>query len=193
MFNNLQQLEKSDYNIYFLAQVVENNDPLQKGRIKVRVPNLIEENYPWVNLVQPVGFGSSANAIALSVPAVDSIVMVFFERGDLQFGFCVGTIPTAAANLGPLAVNYPNRYGFVDPAGNSFYVDTTEGSTEVEFKHKSGTTFKVLNDGTVEVDAPGKLNLKASGDTLIQSGGNLDIRASGRTTLTTQRFDVNQG
>ncbi len=140
---------------FYIAKVVANDDPDQKQRIKVHIPDVMTgsvEQLPWLlPITHPSFGGTSTSYVTVNVPHVDSLVVVLFQDGNLSYGLTMGSVPIGGQVLGPLATNYPKRYGFVDPAGNHLYVDTTDGQTDLEFRHNSGTLIHVDNSGNVNV------------------------------------------
>ena len=170
MFNNLGQLETSKYTNYMLAQVVDNNDPERKQRIKVRIPLLLEgdaANLPWVLSMHPSHFGTGSGAAgaygSVCIPPLDAWVVVRLEEGSIYYGQCVGATPVAGHELSLFDTNYPKRYGMVDPIGNHFYVDTTQGQATVQFRHMSGTQITIANNGAVTINGASTLNMSIAG------------------------------
>lgn len=185
MMNNLQSLQSTDYTQFFLAKVVFNNDPTLKQRIKVTIPQLLEgdtELLPWVLAIKPVGFGFGDTFGVMSVPPLGSWVVVRFEAGELSYGQCLGSTPVGESSLGPLETNYPFRYGFRDPAGNHFYVDTTPGSVDLEFRHKSGTTFHIRDNGKTEATVVNDLVVTVSNNANVTVHGNVTLTVDGGIT-----------
>ncbi len=62
-----------------LAQVVDNDDPEKRGRVRVRLGNTYKES-PWA---WPEGGGEHRQG-KLDVPAVGTTVRVWFEGGNLE-------------------------------------------------------------------------------------------------------------
>lgn len=183
--NNLQTLEATNYSQFFLAKVVFNEDPLRKQRVKVVIPQLLEgdaASLPWLLSIKPMGMGFGANFGTMNVPPVGSWVVVKFENGELSYGQCLGSTPVGESSLGPLETNYPFRYGFVDPAGNHLYVDTTNGSTDVEFRHNSGTTFHIRNNGKAEATIVNDLSVSVANNAVVQVNGNVTLTVTGSIT-----------
>lgn len=201
-FNSAMQLEQSEYTKPFLAQVVENNDPDKRQRIKVRIPGLLDgtvEFLPWVLPKHDTRFGTGTGSNGpyghQYVPPVGALVVVRFQEGELAYGLTDGMIPSVGIDV--LQTNYPNRYGLRDPGGNHFYVDTQSG--DVEFRHKSGTTVHIQGDGAVSVTCvkdltatvqqnltatvQQNLNATVSGNTSVNTSGNTDLHTSGTMNL----------
>lgn len=164
-FGNVSDIPESHRNGYFQGIVVDNNDPEQKQRIKVEIPNLIEGDpalMPWIGPVIRSKFGMTDKAVTVEVPVLDSIVVVEFQDGDPHYGMTVGSLHTEiSADLGVLATNYPNRRGWVDPVGNWSFIDITQGSVQFQLHHYSGTEYTTNDDGSVLHDAVGDYTITA--------------------------------
>lgn len=195
MINNLDQIEQHDYSPnLFIGVVVANDDPEQLERVKVQIPGLLvgeTANLPWI---APFTKGSIANGTGHGsfglVPRVGDELLVAFQDGDLLYGYYFGSPIRKGMRPAQANVNYPNRYGMIDPAGNSLIVDTTPGSNITTFTHASGTTIQVNNDGSINLTAVGNITSSAPawthtgpldvvGDVAIT--GNLDL--SGNETV----------
>lgn len=191
----------SEQATYFVAKVVENNDPLKLQRIKVTVPNLLEgsvESLPWcMPITSSVLGGNTKTSVAVAIPPIDSHVVVVFQGGDVNYGLVIGSLVTKSTELGELATNYPKRRGWVDAAGNHFFVDTTEGSITFEVKHTSGTTIQIDNEGKLTittagdttVNATGALSIASTGNMTLSTDGTLSVASSGNMTFNAPRYD----
>lgn len=159
MLNNLQQIERHDYEgNWFVGTVVANNDPEKLERVKVTIPGLFEDAEDLLPWVAPVRFGSVPNKPGAhgsfgGVPTVGSVVWVILQDGNPQYPLYSGSPIMKGGPVAEALVNYPNRRGFKDPAGNLYYSDNTPGSNIVTFRHASGTTITVNNDGSVNIAA----------------------------------------
>lgn len=195
MLNNLQQIESSDLEgPIFIGTVTDNLDPLKLERIKVSIPGLLEEAdpslHPWAGK-DGNGFMSSTSTYGFFglVPRIGDKVWVRFQRGDLLFPLYWASPILNGQRPAEADVNYPNRYGWVDPAGNSVVIDVTAGSTTMEFKHKTGTVIRINNDGSITSSAPtwshqGTFNL--TGDANVTGNFNLtgDAGVTGKIDAT---------
>lgn len=181
---------------FFMAKVVENNDPDRKQRIKVRIPQLLDsdiaiEDLPWLLPVSQAPFvGSSGTYGSVAVPPIDSVVIVIFQDNNIQYGLYLGTTQLQATALDVLLTNYPKRRGFVDPAGNHAFVDITEGDTKMELKHNSGTIITVNDDGSIvitgvddaAITVQGNVTLTVNGNVTASVGGDLSATVTGDIT-----------
>lgn len=166
-FTSMTHQESVDYtNDYIAGVVVFNEDPERRQRIKVSIPNLLEGpvgDLPWIAPILNSGFGITPSASTVSVPAVGTKVWVEFQEGNLDFGVAHGYIQSAAEKLpAELAVNYPRRRGWVDPAGNTHFIDVTSGSEIMLLRHKSGTELTIFPDGRVKVSSVTKIDMEAA-------------------------------
>lgn len=165
-FNNVNQMEDPDYSGYFVGTVKFNNDPLQRQRIKVEIPRLLEgavENLPWVSPIIHSPFGITSGAGVVAVPALGALVLVEFQRGDIYYGLSNGSIHTEGYTPdAALLLNYPKRRGWSDPLGNLFWIDNTTGSVEVHFKHSSGMYLHINNAGEVTLNNTTKVTVNTA-------------------------------
>ena len=79
---------KSTFDGFYRGIVINVDDPLLSGRVRVRVYPMFEgvndDVLPWAILADP-NFGGSANEGKFSIPTVGAHVFVFFENGDHRF------------------------------------------------------------------------------------------------------------
>lgn len=159
MLNNLQQMEAPDLESpIFIGTVVSNADPLQIERVQVTIPGVLDQTdttlLPWCGKERGGNMASTSSYGSFGlVPRVGDKVWVRFQQGNPLYPlyWCApilnGQRP-AQANT-----NYPNRYGWVDPAGNSFVVDVTPGQTTISLQHFTGTSLTINNDGSISSNA----------------------------------------
>lgn len=86
-------VQKIEYRFYgkYRGFVVDNADPEQLGRLKVKVPSVLGNDVVTGWAVPCVPYGGDANQGFLFIPEVDAGVWVEFEEGDLEFPIWVGT------------------------------------------------------------------------------------------------------
>ncbi|MGD9157549.1 MAG: phage baseplate assembly protein V [Desulfobacteraceae bacterium] len=88
--NLVQKAERRFYGKY-RGFVVDNADPEQLGRLKVRVPSVLGNDVVTGWAMPCLPYGGDANQGFLFIPEVDAGVWIEFEEGDLEFPIWVGT------------------------------------------------------------------------------------------------------
>lgn len=190
MFNNVNQsTDKSQQEMYHLGVVVENNDPKRMQRIKVNIPNKMEapiEELDWIGPISRSPFGVGDSFGTMCVPALGSVVIVYFQGGNIKYGLHEGSAISVKFTPHPeLLINYPRRYGFCDPAGNYMYIDYTPDQVSMHLYHKSGTNFDIDNEGNVVGHVVKNTTIKIDGDTSIETDGNTTITTHKDTKIET--------
>lgn len=88
--NLVQKVERRFYGKH-RGLVVDNADPEQLGRLKLRVPSVLGDAVVTGWAMPCVPYGGDANQGMLFIPEVGAGVWVEFEEGDLEFPIWVGT------------------------------------------------------------------------------------------------------
>ncbi len=189
MWNNINQESDNHQELYHIGIVVENNDPKKMQRIKVSVPNKMEapiEELDWIGPISRSAFGVGDFFGTMNVPALGSVVLVYFQAGDIKYGLYEGSAISVNFHPHPqLLINYPRRYGFCDPAGNYMYIDYTPDQVSMHLYHKSGTNIDVDNTGNVVGHIVANWRMKIDGNTYIETDGNTDVITHGNTRVET--------
>jgi phage baseplate assembly protein gpV len=185
MLNNLSQIEQHDYskNI-FIGTVVYNEDPLELKRVKVQIPNLLVGDHSKLPWIAPMFFGLVANGggggSAHLVPAVGTDLVVEFQMGNPLYGLYMAS-PIRPDQL-PAEfrdADYLWTYGWKDPAGNLFLVNTKAGSNTIKVVHgSSGAEFKIEDNGDTTYNTPGVVNIVAEGTVTITTPGEVHVDGS---------------
>ena len=156
--------------------VVDNLDPLEQGRVKVRLPDFaIESEWCRVsNLYAGNQYG------AAFVPEVGDEVLVAFIHGDMRLPIVLGGLYNGKA-LPPTARAGDKDQKMIRTKGqHEFLMDDTPGKESVQLKTKGGHT--VLLD-----DVAKKVTVKTtSGQEVLleDSGGKITIKTSGGQSIT---------
>lgn len=183
---------------YIIGKVVDNNDPLGIGRVKVQIPNLFDPGQsavPWIGAHRQSPFGFGPNFGVYGSPQIGSEVRVKFQDGNAHYGL-VEADEYKAAIANP-KFKSPKTWGYKDPAGNELFVDFEAG--KFEFTHQSGITIKydidgnrtthIVNDSTETIDGDrtdtvdGNSTQTVTGDDTQTVSGNLSITVSGTATI----------
>ena len=197
------------------AIVIDNVDPEQLGRVKVKYPMLPEtpESH-WARLVMPM---AGKERGWMTIPEIDDEVLVSFVRGDIQNAIIVGSLFNGK-DTPPYANEDEenNLRVFQSRSGHRLTFDDTKGAERVEMilhneeiKVIWDSTEKVLSvysgkDIIIEakekfslkctdfvVDASNSVNIKSGADTTIEAGANLNQEAGGNLTLEASLIKLN--
>lgn len=192
--DRLADAEQDDkYDGLMIGTVVENNDPLGIARIKVQIPNVLDNDQgpiPWCLPSKKSPFGQGLNYGVYGSPKVGSHVRVSFQGGDPQHPVyeCDEYL---AAHANPKFKD-PNTWGFKDPGGSELWVDVATGAWE--FTHQSGTTLKYDGQGdlTLHVAKDASTDIVGTETTTVGSNstktiqGNLNFTVVGNATIDVQ-------
>jgi len=143
----------------YIAEVVDNNDPKQLGRIRVKILELHgtkipNDKLPWASPIYPSGHGSKSGYGSLVLPEVGSRVFVELYKGDIYSLFYVGAPREFNRQVSSqLLANYPYNYGYQDPKGNRLRINLQDNSVEITLAN--GTVVNINTDGNISLTTPG--------------------------------------
>lgn len=188
----------------WLGEVVDIEDPLFLGRIKVKVYGKFDliptEDIPWAYPATNISGGSSSGGGFFSVPKLNSIVSVRFDQGNLyhpEYYFIQKISDEARAEI---ENSYENAHIII-------YDTTTEGSLKIFFTEEKGLMFdyqetqinikpdkSVLiqtasGDSKIEILDDGKINIIQADEINITSDA--DIIVNCENTNITSNSNVN--
>jgi hypothetical protein len=133
------------YSIY-RGIVVDNNDPEQRGRVLVKIPEIGENPIPtWA---ESKFYLQSGNKGIFIPPNIDDIVWVSFRNGDIRYPIYEGGYLTEQVDK-TFQINYPNRRGIKTQAGHTIIIDDTKGDEAIIVKHKDNSYFMFDKDGGI--------------------------------------------
>lgn len=165
--------------------VTDNNDPEKRGRLRIKSQAFVDADSELPDWVEPAdpAFTSIGGGGALFLPRIGSTVQLEASTHDFQFDERLGerflqnpsfrwshAVPTTTPQPVPdaLKTNYPERRGFVTPAGHKVIMDDG-GSIIIEAK--AGSRIEMYPDGSVAVLSSnvqlGANNLVLPGDGVV--------------------------
>ena len=174
--------------VMFVGKVFSNQDPMQRERIQVVIPELMDlstynaQTLPWCfpkarHFSIGGGFGWFGE-----IPNVNSYVYVEFQDGNLNYPVYLGAAPDPANVISEALVNYPNRFGFKDGAGNLFYVD--KSTSELMITMTTGVVIHATAAGGLTISGNDKLQATFTGDVNVTTSGNLNATVAGTANIT---------
>lgn len=173
----LQDLKPQDLaNITFACTVIDNKDPAQKARLRLRFPVIHDEvadkDLPWSRALQ--------NTNGLNVPQIGQVVYGSFDQGNLNSPCYGGNVISDNFFQGSPFVgeDYPDVRGFFD--GENFIVWNkkkkkivvkTSGDIDIE----AAKTVTITSGAGTTVNVGANATFNVDGDTNISSGGNVNV------------------
>lgn len=207
MKRNLDET-KSSFQLggFYVAEVVDIDDPKQRDRVRVRVHGIMKEDMakdvcPWAEQCTSLFSGKSDVVGVSSVPKVGSLVYVQFLFGDpsapVYFGYVRGALDASSYHRvtdyptfdvdGPepaeldSSSSYPWNNVIHTDAG-VILLDETAGNERISIKHKSGAYIEIKPDGAVVYKSVSNTYDIVVGDKEIYTDGNENYKCTGNTT-----------
>lgn len=167
-----------DIERWFQGTVVDVDDPLKMGRIKVK--ELVGQdkesvdNLFWCHVVMPPT-GANAKGVGVAAVGLDKNSKVFGFRVDSKLSYIMGSFPYAvddsnhsisrqARGLGPVqkqyieelgekkteyAAKYPHNKTITTESGHVLELDDTPKAERIHVYHKSGSYVEIFPDGSI--------------------------------------------
>ena len=157
--------------------VVDNADPEQLGRLKLKVPSILGNDIVTGWAAACVPYGGEANQGMLFIPEVNAGVWVEFEEGDLEFPIWVGTFwskPDGESELPkPNTPDGAEQGGVQNPPTRKI-IKTVKGHS-IQFEDKDGeeliTIVEAVNGNVITLDANGITIKDGAGTITIEDAG----------------------
>jgi len=180
-----KKLEQKRYG-KFRGVVADNQDPEQRGRLKLQVPAVLgKQKTDWALPCLP--FGGDAGCGWFAVPKVGAQVWVEFEEGDIQRPIWTGTFwPQQNQVPKEAQKSDPTTYLFQTPAGHVLQFDDASGKERFRLLHPSKAQVLIDHQGVMTLtDAQGsKITLDAQNSEIVVAdvnGNTITLSASGTT------------
>jgi phage baseplate assembly protein gpV len=174
------------------AQVSDNRDPDQLGRVRVTFPWLSDDFVSdWARTVQ---LGAGGNRGAVIVPEVGDEVLVAFEQGSFQRPYVLGGLYNGVdkPDAGDVALVDGNagtvdRRAFVSRTGHRLeMVESASGDQGILLRtgdkklslqlDQKGTKVTLHSDGTVSIEAQGDITVKTDSGTITLQGQKVSLQ-----------------
>ena len=181
------------FNGNYRGVVVDNQDPLQAGRCKIRIFSVFDDIpdalLPWAEYADPMMQGNPGSGGFL-IPDIGMKVWCFFESGEhMQPVYFAGAPslrdgpPNKSANLDDVpryGVKYTQNRAIRSPTGHLIEMDDTAGDSRVRISHRNGSQIVLYENGDMQElvygncrrEIYGNLEEYVMGDVLRMTMGN---------------------
>lgn len=167
------------YRGFYRGVVLDNADPSQLGRVKIRVFEVFASSIPTAQLpwaVPAAGLftGSGSGYGSFVVPEINSQLFVFFEGMDLYQPVYFAEAPSAVNGLpSERTTNYPSRKVYKTKNEITFIIDDLE--KEITINHPSGTSVVIDTDGKIILTGG---DITITGGAVVITGTTVNINPS---------------
>lgn len=209
---NRDMQKRSIESIWYIGQVIDNNDPEKLQRIKVRSHELHrgipDEALPWAIKLSNIDQGNTENGVGTVMVPVIGAKVLFKEQDNSQYyPVYMGLPNTKDLKIKELVEeDYPHVYARIDRSGNLFWYNTKKDHIKIE--HVSGTSIFIDGNGRLkievadnkigpnatqenqkgaDIDIIGNLDATVSGDVLINNQGKTDLISGGQIKIHSQK------
>ncbi len=175
------------------AIVVDNVDPDQLGRVKVKFPWSNEEETLWIRLATP---HAGEERGWYSVPELNDEVIVGFEHGSASYPVALGALYNGKSKPAADAPNADNNIkSFVSRSGNQIVFSDEDGAEEIRIVTSGeknqivmkvdGPTISIVCDGgdislkgnNIKLEADQAIELKAGSDLIMEGSTDVEVKA----------------
>jgi uncharacterized protein involved in type VI secretion and phage assembly len=195
-------VEKTERRFYgkYRGFVVDNQDPMTIGRLKVRIPSVLGDSVVsgWATPCAP--FGGAANQGFLFIPGKDAGVWVEFEEGDLEFPIWAGTfwsLPNSESEMPkPNQGSDGSELSSVQDPPTAKIIKTAKGHT-LQMEDADGAEMILIREGakghfvtmdkngiTIEDANHNTIQFNGNGITITDTNNNVVQMASSGITIT---------
>lgn len=152
-------------NPFSIGTVVDNNDPQNSYRVKVRVDiihkNISDDKLPWAARVGPTFMGFGNADIDHAVPEVGTKVLVVFLSNDPNSILYLGCL-YKNNSVTPSGGNYLGTYGIYTQKGEFIGVDKINKTLKMVYEGK--IDISKITQATININGP--VNINASSATI---------------------------
>lgn len=158
--HNIANSKHKFNNPFFIATVIDNKDPNDSYRVKVKVDilhdNVDNNNLPWAAKLGSSFLGIDGSMTSHSVPEIGSSVLVLAIGNDPNSLVYLGSL-YKKTDSSPSGDNYLNTLGIYTKAGDFIGINKIEN------------LLKAVWSGKIDIDVKSDVTIKINGNTNIET------------------------
>lgn len=164
------------------AQVYDNDDPKQWGRVRVQFDWSGDVPSPWIRMASM--HAGDARGMYF-VPEIGDDVMVGFEGGCPENPYVIGSLFNGEYNFAGSYDSDNNLKSIKTKSGNEILFDDNgkmilkNENNSLELHCESDGKIEIITNGNITLNAKKNLTMKAGGAVKIEAGSNLEVKAGG--------------
>jgi phage protein D len=173
-----------------IGVVVDNKDPKNLGRVKVKYPTLSSKEAGWWARIASPSAGKDRGLLML--PVVGDEVLVAFESDDTRRPYVIGSVWNGQGLPGQLV---DTKGSFVIQSDQKIQMKAKEpisvkGDKEMKVEttgaisQKTSDSLKIEASSNIDMKASSSVAMKAGTDVAITGGTNVSVKASAKLELT---------
>jgi len=172
----------AQFNGLFTAVVIDNQDPENMGRVRVRIPQVGVE--PWARIATLM---AGKDRGTWFIPDVSDEVLVAFEEGSAGQAYVIGGLWSKTSSP-------PEK---MDPSNNKKVLRSRNG-VKITLDDQSGQeNFIVETPGGQKItlkDGPGSIEITDSnGNSVMLETSGVSVTASAKVTINASQVEINSG
>jgi uncharacterized protein involved in type VI secretion and phage assembly len=178
------------YTALYIGQVVDREDPEGLGRVRVRVPGLVEPASAWAFPLGTVGGGSEGRGF-FAIPEQGAEVGILFHQGDIDhpyylsghWGKPAGQTEVPGPVRGLAKQDVPRVRAF-ETERFILVFDDRAGSERLLLKDKSTGDLITIDAGVgIRVKTTKDLRIEVDGDLAVAAKGNAAVSVDGDVAI----------
>lgn len=168
------------------ALVTDNNDPEQRGRIKVKFPYKSESGNdlesPWLRIIS--GYAGAKRGIYY-IPEIDDEVLVGFENGSPQLPIVLGSLWNGKDMPDGSCFNDKNDFKVIyTRSGHQVILSDEDGKECIKLLDKTGKNTMIIDS------ASNSISITADKDYSLTVKGNITLKADGDFSLEAMNVSI---
>lgn len=169
---------------HFLGVIMDINDPLKKGRCKIKVFGLFDDletaDLPWAFQIYGDSFADQGGSGRFSTPKIGAVVNVRFNNGDYYSPEYSGIQELGKGLQDELSDSYEGTHSLIYDGIEKVKIFYTKKKGLILEVDKS--TINITNDKQINIKSTSKINVSST-DVINVNSKNINVTSEQTTTI----------